>query len=656
MGIFDKRVAFKPFEYPRAAEFVEVMQSSIWNVNEFNFTQDIQDFNTRLTEHEKEVVRRSLLAISQIEVSVKTFWAKLYEHFPKAEFNQLGVMMAYQECFSEDTEFLTADGFKKYSDIDDDTLVAQMDLTTKEITFEKPLGRIRKKYVGDMHLYSSKNTNLLVTPNHDLVVIHPLTKKVKKEKSINGVWGKNYLYFSSGFSNKKDKGLTWEERLFIAIQADATVMQTIDKSGSNRRDVVFNLRKPRKIERLLNILENCRFEYKVKPIIHYGVEFSKITVYLPEPINLKTLKTFEWVDLEDVSVQWGREFIEELKKWDASSQKDGKKSICTYYNTREKAVDKVTEIAMLCGFRTKKAVNRHAGEEHFVEGVLNKKIKATKTCYAVHITDTTTTTYPMRKEIHYDGYVNCFTMSKGTVIVRREGCVAVSGNCVHEQSYSKLLEILHLNGDFEQVLQVPEIKGRVEYLQKYMKGASDNAKQNYALNVALFSAFIENCSLFSQFFIMKSMNYHKGYFKGVDNVISATFLEEDLHANVGAWIIATIREEYPDFFDDDFRKKMIRACHKAYDAELNIVRWILQGQDLEYVTFNMVDNFLKYRFNKSMEMMGYEKLFEVDAEEQKKFEWFNAEVALDKHVDFFNKRPTNYARDLEDVTEDSIFG
>jgi len=70
----------------------------------------------------------------------------------------------------------------------------------------------------------------------------------------------------------------------------------------------------------------------------------------------------------------------------------------------------------------------------------------------------------------------------------------------------------------------------------------------------------------------------------------------------------------------------------------------------------MVDNFLKYRFNKSMEMMGYEKLFEVDAEEQKKFEWFNAEVALDKHVDFFNKRPTNYARDLEDVTEDSIFG
>ena len=477
MGIFDKRVAFKPFEYPRAAEFVEVMQSSIWNVNEFNFTQDIQDFNTRLTEHEKEVVRRSLLAISQIEVSVKTFWAKLYEHFPKAEFNQLGVMMAYQECFSEDTEFLTADGFKKYSDIDDDTLVAQMDLTTKEITFEKPLGRIRKKYVGDMHLYSDENTNLFVTPNHDIVLVNTDNQEVHKDKSVNGDWSKGYQYITVEFGQNGKEELTWS-----------------------------------------------------------------------------------------------------------------------------------------------------------------------------------TANYPAREVVAYDGHVNCFTMSKGTVIVRREGCVAVSGNCVHEQSYSKLLEILHLNGDFEQVLQVPEIKGRVEYLQKYMKGASDNAKQNYALNVALFSAFIENCSLFSQFFIMKSMNYHKGYFKGVDNVISATFLEEDLHANVGAWIIATIREEYPDFFDDDFRKKMIRACHKAYDAELNIVRWILQGQDLEYVTFNMVDNFLKYRFNKSMEMMGYEKLFEVDAEEQKKFEWFNAEVALDKHVDFFNKRPTNYARDLEDVTEDSIFG
>lgn len=96
MGIFDKRVNYKPFEYPEVMSFVDNMNSSFWVHKEIDFTADIQDFKSNLNEIEQQVVRRSLLSIAQVEIGVKLFWGDLYRHFPKPEFNNLGATFA--EC------------------------------------------------------------------------------------------------------------------------------------------------------------------------------------------------------------------------------------------------------------------------------------------------------------------------------------------------------------------------------------------------------------------------------------------------------------------------------------------------------------------------------------------------------------------------------
>lgn len=96
MGIFDKRVNFKPFEYPETMDFVDKMNKTFWVHSEVEFTSDVQNFHSNLTPTEKEVVKRSLLSIAQVEVSVKTFWGDLYKHLPKPEFNGLGATFA--EC------------------------------------------------------------------------------------------------------------------------------------------------------------------------------------------------------------------------------------------------------------------------------------------------------------------------------------------------------------------------------------------------------------------------------------------------------------------------------------------------------------------------------------------------------------------------------
>ena len=54
MGIFDKRLNYKPFEYPEILQFVDSMNQTFWVHKEVEFTADIQDFKSNLSERSCE--------------------------------------------------------------------------------------------------------------------------------------------------------------------------------------------------------------------------------------------------------------------------------------------------------------------------------------------------------------------------------------------------------------------------------------------------------------------------------------------------------------------------------------------------------------------------------------------------------------------------
>jgi ribonucleoside-diphosphate reductase beta chain len=122
-NIFTKRVNYKSFEYPEVLNFVDLINKSFWVHSEIDFTADLQDFKTNLNDHEREVVKRSLLGIAQVEVGVKTFWGDLYKYLPKPEFNGLGATFAecefrHSEAYSRLLEVLGYnDEFLKLLDI-----------------------------------------------------------------------------------------------------------------------------------------------------------------------------------------------------------------------------------------------------------------------------------------------------------------------------------------------------------------------------------------------------------------------------------------------------------------------------------------------------------------------------------------------------------
>ena len=95
--IFDEQVSRKPNKYPWTEKFIEAMHNGFWTDKEFSFKSDYHEFKTQLTDQEREIIIRTLSAIGQIEVAVKSFWAKVGENLPHPSIADLGYVMANVE-------------------------------------------------------------------------------------------------------------------------------------------------------------------------------------------------------------------------------------------------------------------------------------------------------------------------------------------------------------------------------------------------------------------------------------------------------------------------------------------------------------------------------------------------------------------------------
>jgi ribonucleoside-diphosphate reductase beta chain len=225
----------------------------------------------------------------------------------------------------------------------------------------------------------------------------------------------------------------------------------------------------------------------------------------------------------------------------------------------------------------------------------------------------------------------------------------------HKDAYARLLRILGLEKEFQSVVDVPAIAGRLKYLKKYLDGTRSKDNKMYTKSVLLFSLFIEHVSLFSQFLIMMSFNKEKNVFKGISNVVEATSKEEEIHGNFGAEIINIIKKENPEWFDEEFEELIYSACKKAYVAECDILEWIFSNGELEFLSKKTIKNFIKNRFNNSLEKIGMKSIFEVNAELLKSTEWFDIEILGTKEGDFFYKKSVDYNKKSKSITEDDLF-
>lgn len=215
---------------------------------------------------------------------------------------------------------------------------------------------------------------------------------------------------------------------------------------------------------------------------------------------------------------------------------------------------------------------------------------------------------------------------------------------IHNDAYEKLLERMGLSTIFEDNLNVPAIAGRVGYLSKHNEKIYNDDKKQYIYSLILFTLFTENVSLFSQFYIILWMNRVQNRLKDAAQQVKYTRNEELLHAQIGMKLINTLRVEYPQYFDDDLEKKIIQECHVAYQAECNLIDWILGAYNQPGLNEEVLKTFVALRLNASLEGIGYPAQFTLKPDLAKQTFWMEEGLYAPPKVDFFHGEPTTYTQ------------
>ena len=633
MGIFDKREAYKPFEYPEVTKFTDAMSKSYWVHSEVEFTADVQDYKVNLTDIEREALKRSLLGIAQIEVAVKTFWGDLYKLFPKPEFNNLGMSFGESECFDKHTEILTNNGFKLFKDLTEEDKVAQYNMEDKSISFVKPLRHIKRHYKGEMHHYYTSFVDLMVTPNHEVVVKRDGSNKFRKIKSCDLAYKENDVLPVSGYKDG-DAEFTTLDRLLVATYSVGYLSVGREFLGlfvpSSELNFVFNSDEKEKIERIEGLLKELNIEYDKLN----DDDCQKIVIteaYLGDINLVPKIKDLSYINLENVSKGWIDEFFNELEYWNKDIS-----GVFIHKHNVEKSIDTISILCTLSGRTSRKSE------------MLHDLKYGDYWCLMIEKRDECN--YSVKEEVDYDDFVYCVEVPTGCVVVRRDGKSYISGNCRHSEAYARLLEVLGHVNEFENILDIPVFKKRYHVLKDYLNENKDNIMEK----LLFFTLVVENASLFSQFATILYFSRFKGYMKNVANIIAWSSVDELTHSQSGIWILNEIFKEQPEFREkaEKEAKVFIQEYIKMEDELLD---WIFEMGELDHIKKKDLGNYMRYRLNNSFADLKLEVPFELSDEDIKPMIWFEEEVFSNELDDFFAKRPTAYTKHDKSITAVDLF-
>lgn len=645
-NIFESRENLKPYEYPNLLKFADSINKAYWIVSEFNFTQDVQDFKVNLNDYERGVIERAMLAISQIEVSVKTFWADLYKRMPKPEIAMVGYSLAENEvrhvrAYSHLIELLGLnDKFETLMDVPE--IQGRVKYLKKYLSGAK--SRDDRNYTRSVILFSMFIEHVSLFSQFLIIM------SFNKEKNL-----------LPGISNVVE-ATSIEEECFKPCT------EILTPNGWTK----------------VNELEIG------DPIYQYDMNSAEIQ-------ETKVLGTVE------------KDFDGELIKF----HKQGNSIICTpnhrmvYYNPNGKILEKPAIDFKGCSKkfipRTGKVNNNNSiaftmehrlriaiqadGSKLFWKNAKGKKIERglngghnyslglTKKRKQVRLewilkglnisfsktltSDNNEFTY----KFHYDCKENCksfnwVNLSEIDADWADEFCRETSewdGYEVSETSFG----YSSTNKECIDVVQsLAILAGYFTNIYVGIDNRKETHKDCYRLSIMEVAPAVRSHSL------SKTTEKYKGKVNCVSvpsgviitrNEFNDTFIAGNCHGLFGAELIRIIRNENPEWFDEELSESIYTAASKALDAEGKLIDWIYGDGDLEFLPKRSVIAFLQNRFNIVLENGGFKKQFNPDQKLLEHSEWFEVQMKSNNESDFFYKTSTAYNKGGKSITEDDLF-
>lgn len=343
-------------------------------------------------------------------------------------------------CYSDETEVLTHRGWLKHSDIKmDDDDIACFDIETGTIEYAKPLRIIRKEYDGSMYHFTGYGYDLLVTPEHRMVVMPEWANPVGSGKGRPEIWCKGGWQFceatdlpSAQFSiplaaTMQGSGANTISEDIAALAGWYVSEGCMQGSGASISQAEGH--KADEIEALLRRLGLPYSVYMNRPGGKGGAKNIKsfyikarggkqIIEWLQSQCGCGAAKTTVPAQVLSSGQRVKLAFLDAYLKGDGAQRSHGGHSATTISQSLRDGIQRLcVEAGLNCSWHTRKPTSdRHAKAWQLNIG--------SRTRTALHIT----------RNLHpepYTGVVWCLTVPTGAYVVRRNGKACICGNSAH---------------------------------------------------------------------------------------------------------------------------------------------------------------------------------------------------------------------------------
>ena len=349
------------------------------------------------------------------------------------------------KCYSEDTEILTDSGFKFFKDLTDSDKVMQVDVDGSA-SFVVPSDRQIFDYNGVMLNFKSTRLDIMVTPDHRMAGIskHDYEENGKRELQVRRAHEvfKKPFYVRTAVSPTIDFG-TADVLTFKTVRFGKEYTKMVRTSdfakllglylaegsrvGARPNFVITQKRDPnnaesqKRCDRIEQLFNAMGLNWCVSGI-HYTIM---------DRVLADILGALGKANMKYIPEEWLRSFtrqdLESLLEWHYLG--DGDKTGTTHRvaTTSKRLADTLQRVHILLG---------HQSSLSDADSVMDKKeaglIKTHRNYRMYRISDSDMQFSKVHKGsefCQYNGKVYCVTVPTGMILVRRNGKVAVCGNC-----------------------------------------------------------------------------------------------------------------------------------------------------------------------------------------------------------------------------------
>lgn len=343
-------------------------------------------------------------------------------------------------CYDDKTELLTKDGWKLFKDLKDSDPVLTYNIKDRSYEYQSPTQKQSFDYTGKMFHFSHRSTDLLVTPNHRMVIRNSpsnnVSFKVKEAKNLSypfvipqtASWsGNNPEKFTLAY--EKLEG-SHSKRIKECAPVDIDINNYLKfmgyylsegSSGSKNRVFITQIKAAsRKI--MFDDLRKLPFKVSYDGP-NLRVTSRQLVSYLKQFGHSK--EKFVPQFIKDLSPDLIEVFLNAYILGDGYVRCGVKANKREIYTVSPKMADDLQELFIKVGSRA--SVSSTVRSYKFPHGA-----EGTTTIYCVRelIRDTTWIRQRNTSLEDYSGKVYCVSVPNTTVVVRRNGFTSICGNSI----------------------------------------------------------------------------------------------------------------------------------------------------------------------------------------------------------------------------------